>query len=42
MFPLIKVQKDFSHLEAKYNRKKEVYILVISSEDQDIVPQHDS
>lgn len=42
MFPLIKVQKDFSHLEAKHNRKKEVYMLAISSKDQDIVPEHDS
>lgn len=42
MFPLIKVQKEFSHSEAKQNRKKEVYMLAISSKDQDIVPQHDS
>lgn len=42
MFPLIKIQKEFSHLEAKHNRKEEVYMLAISSQDQDIVPQHES
>lgn len=36
-FLLIKVEKDFSHLEAGHNRKKEVYMLAISSKDQDIV-----